>query len=162
MKKNAKAGALEQGRNPSEAASGDEALFEALAKTKKRKRRKRIRILLFIFILLAAALFLGTRFLQRQVREQFAASAEEVLSAQAERGTISAVSTSLNQQVYPYSTLFQLTDTGTSASDDSLLRSRTKIERCVSICINGYAPLWQRTLFCRWGAFPICGVHFKM
>ncbi len=91
LKKNTKSRALEMGQNPPEVTAGDEALFEALAKTKKRKRRKRIRILLLILIVLAAALFVGTRVLQRQVREQFAASAEEVLSAQAERGTISTV-----------------------------------------------------------------------
>ena len=89
LKKNPKSSALEMGQNPPEVTAGDEALFQALAKTKKRKRRKRIRILLLILIVLAAALFIGTRVLQRQVREQFAASAPEILSAQAERGTIS-------------------------------------------------------------------------
>lgn len=87
FKKNSKSEAL----GKSAESAGDEALFEALAKTKKRKRRKRIRIILLILILVAVALFVGTRVLQKQVREQFAADAEEVLSAQAERGTISTV-----------------------------------------------------------------------
>lgn len=91
FKKNAKSEAIAAGKNPSEAASGDEALFEALAKTKKRKRRKRIRILLLLLVILAAALFVGTRLLQQRVREQFAATSKEVLSAKAERGTISTL-----------------------------------------------------------------------
>ena len=91
FKKKAKSEAIAAGKNPSEAASGDEELFEALAKTKKRKRRKRIRILLLLLVILAAALFVGTRLLQQRVREQFAATSKEVLSAKAERGTISTL-----------------------------------------------------------------------
>ena len=91
FKKNAKSENFINGTNPAEAASGDEVLFQALAKSKKRKRRRRIRILLLILLFLAAALFVGTRVLQRRVREQFAASVQEVLSARAERGTLSTV-----------------------------------------------------------------------
>lgn len=91
FKKKAKSEAIAAGKNPSEAASGDEELFEALAKAKKRKRRKRIRILLLLLVILAAALFVGTRLLQHRVREQFAATSKEVLSAKAERGTISTL-----------------------------------------------------------------------
>lgn len=91
FKKNAKSEAYAKETNQSEAASGDEALFEALAKTKKRKRRKRIRMILFLLVILAVALFMGTRLLQQRVRDQFAASSKEVLSAKAERGTISTV-----------------------------------------------------------------------
>ena len=91
FKKKAKSEAIAAAKNPSEAASGDEELFEALAKTKKRKRRKRIRILLLLLVILAAALFVGTRLLQQRVREQFAATSKEVLSAKAERGTISTL-----------------------------------------------------------------------
>ena len=43
-------------------------------------------------------------------------------------GTINGISAALNQQVYTYTTLFQLTDTGTSASYDALLRTRSELE----------------------------------
>lgn len=65
----------------------DDALFEALDKTKKAKKRKIIRTIVIIVVVLIA----GVSILQRQVRKQFASSSDEVLSAQAERGTISTV-----------------------------------------------------------------------
>lgn len=72
-------------------ANGDDALFEALGKSKKAKKRKIIRTIAIIVVILAAALIAGVSILQRQVRKQFASASEEVLSAQAERGTISTV-----------------------------------------------------------------------
>lgn len=71
--------------------TGDDALFEALNKTKRQKKRKRIRIIVAIILIVLIGGFIGMRFLQRQVRTQFAASSEEVLSAKAERGTISTL-----------------------------------------------------------------------
>lgn len=72
-------------------ASGDEALFEVLGRNKKTRRRKIIRTVIIVICLLAAGLTGGVFYLRRQVQEQFATSTQEVLSAQAERGTISTV-----------------------------------------------------------------------
>lgn len=72
-------------------ASGDEALFEVLGRNKKARRRKVIRTVIIVICLLAAGLTGGVFYLRRQVQEQFATSTQEVLSAQAERGTISTV-----------------------------------------------------------------------
>lgn len=71
--------------------SGDEALFEVLGRNKKTRRRKIIRTVIIVICLLAAGLTGGVFYLRRQVQEQFATSTQEVLSAQAERGTISTV-----------------------------------------------------------------------
>lgn len=46
-------------------------------------------------------------------------------------GTIKAVNTVLNQQVYASTTLFTLTDTAVRAGYDSLLRSRSEKEECL-------------------------------
>lgn len=72
-------------------ASGDEALFEVLGRNKKARRRKVIRTVIIVICLLAAGLTGGVFYLRRQVQEQFASSTQEVLSARAERGTISTV-----------------------------------------------------------------------
>lgn len=72
-------------------AGGDEELFEVLGRNKKARRRKIIRTVVIVICLVAAALTGGVFYLRRQVQEQFAASTQEVLSAQAERGTISTV-----------------------------------------------------------------------
>lgn len=69
---------------------GDE-LFEALNQSRKAKKRKRIRTAVILIAILAVVLIVGISVLRRQVREQFVTSKEEVLSAQAERGTISTV-----------------------------------------------------------------------
>ena len=71
--------------------NGDDALFEALGKSKKAKKRKIIRTVLIIVAVLVVGLIAGVSILQRQVRKQFASSSQEVLSAAAERGTISTV-----------------------------------------------------------------------
>lgn len=83
--------AMEGTVNQPDPDSGDDALFEALNKSKKRKRRRRIRILIIVVLLLAAALYVGMRMLQNRVRTQFASSPEEILSAKAERGSISTL-----------------------------------------------------------------------
>ena len=72
-------------------ANGDEALFEALGRSRKAKKRKIIRTVVIIAVVLAVVLIGGVSILQRRVREQFASSSQEVLQAEAQRGTISTV-----------------------------------------------------------------------
>ncbi len=72
-------------------AAEDEALFQELNRKKKGKKRRRIRILVTTAVIGAIALTVGVRVLRRQVRQQFAGSAEEILSEKATRGTISTV-----------------------------------------------------------------------
>lgn len=69
----------------------DEELFEALGKSKKAKKRKLVRTIVIILVIAALVLTVGVIFLRRRVREQFASSSSEVLSAQAEKGTISTL-----------------------------------------------------------------------
>ena len=69
----------------------DEALFEALGKNKKRRRRKVIITVISIVLVLAIIAVAGVSFLQRRVREQFAASQGEVLSYAVTTGSISTV-----------------------------------------------------------------------
>lgn len=71
--------------------SGDDALFETLNRNKKAKKKKLIRTVVTIIVIIAIILVVGVIVLRRQVREQFGGSAAEVLSQQAERGTISTV-----------------------------------------------------------------------
>ena len=74
-------------------AGGDEALFQALGKSKRAKRRRVLRTVIIVVCILAAGATGGVIYLRRQVREQFAATGQEVLSAAAERGSISTVVT---------------------------------------------------------------------
>ena len=67
----------------------DEALFKAIEAQKKKKRRKRIRTAVLVIVLLTAAAVWGTMRLRRKVAVQFAASAGDVKSAQAELGSVS-------------------------------------------------------------------------
>lgn len=69
----------------------DDALFEALGKSKKKKRRKIIRTVISIVLILVLALVIGVSILQRRVREQFASQDLEVLSYEVTTGTISTV-----------------------------------------------------------------------
>lgn len=69
----------------------DDALFETLGKQKKAKKRKIIRTAISIVVILMVVLIAGVSNLQRKVRQQFASSKEEVISAVAERGTISTL-----------------------------------------------------------------------
>lgn len=72
-------------------ASADNALFKALGKQKARKRKKIIRTVIIIIVVLTVLLFVSVSFLQRKVRNEFVRNEDEVLSAQAERGTISTL-----------------------------------------------------------------------
>jgi len=74
-----------------ETSTGDEALFEALSRAKKSKRRKRIITAGLASVCLAAILLTGIRIARKQVRSQFMPEGDEVLSAQAARGSISTV-----------------------------------------------------------------------
>lgn len=69
----------------------DDALFEALGKSKKQKKRRIIRTVLIIVAVLAVVLVAGIAILQRQVRQRFATSDTEVLSETVETGTISTL-----------------------------------------------------------------------
>ena len=72
-------------------AQRDDALFEALGKTKKRKKRRIILTVISIVLVLAIIAVVGVSFLQRRVREQFASSQGEVLSFDVTTGSISTV-----------------------------------------------------------------------
>ena len=72
-------------------AQRDDALFEALGKTKKRKKRRIILTVVSIVLVLAIIAVVGVSFLQRQVREQFASNQGEVLSFEVTTGSISTV-----------------------------------------------------------------------
>lgn len=67
----------------------DDALFEALRQKKRRKKRRIIRTVVIVLLLVAAGLTGGVLYLRRQVTKRFASSDEEVLTAQAEIGSIS-------------------------------------------------------------------------
>ena len=69
----------------------DDALFEALGKSKKRRKNKIIRTVIIIVVVLAVVLVAGVGILQRSVRSRFAAASGEVLSHVVGRGTISTV-----------------------------------------------------------------------
>ena len=69
----------------------DEALFEALGKSKKKEKHKIIRTIIIVILVTAIVLVAGVSILQRRVREQFASGASEVLSYEATSGTISTL-----------------------------------------------------------------------
>lgn len=69
----------------------DEALFAVLKANKRAKRRKRIRTAVILLVLLTIGGTVAVRYLRTRVREQFVINTQEVLSTQAERGTISTV-----------------------------------------------------------------------
>lgn len=69
----------------------DEALFDALSKSKKQRRRKTIRTVVLATVIVIVILTAAVLVLRRRVREQFAITNTEVMSAAAERGTISTV-----------------------------------------------------------------------
>ena len=69
----------------------DDALFEALGKSKKKKKRKILRTVISIVLILAIVLVAGVSVLQRRVREQFAKSDVEILSYEVTTGTISTL-----------------------------------------------------------------------
>ncbi len=67
----------------------DDALFEALRKSKMKKKRRRIRTIIILLVLLGVGITIGVLFLRRKVTQKFTATDGEVLSAQASRGSIS-------------------------------------------------------------------------
>lgn len=69
----------------------EDALFETLGKNKKRKRRRIIITVVSIVLVLAIIAVTGVSFLQRRVREEFAASQGDVLSYDVTTGSISTV-----------------------------------------------------------------------
>ena len=69
----------------------DEALFEALGKSKKKKKRKIIRTVISIVLILALVLIAGVTILQRRVREEFASRDLEILTYEVTTGSISTV-----------------------------------------------------------------------
>lgn len=69
----------------------DEALFDALGKSKKKKKRKLLRTVLLLVLLVGVCLTAGVSILQRRVRQQFASREEEVLSYTAVTGSISTL-----------------------------------------------------------------------
>ena len=71
--------------------SKDEALFEALGKSKKKKKKKIIRTVISIVLILAILLISAVNFLQRRVRQEFAMGDVEVISYEVTTGTISTV-----------------------------------------------------------------------
>ena len=71
----------------------DEALFAALDNAKKKKKRKLIYTILIAVVSLAVILAIGVGVMQRKVRQQFMPERDEVLSAEAYRGSISTVVT---------------------------------------------------------------------
>lgn len=75
--------------NPQE--SRDEALFDALGKSKKKKKRKILRTVLIIVLIVAAVLTAAVIILQQRVRDRFAVMDADVLSYDVKTGTISTV-----------------------------------------------------------------------
>ncbi len=67
----------------------DDALFEALSKSKKKKKRRTVRTVIIVLLVLAVGLAAGVFFLRRQVTKRFASSKDDVVSAQAGVGSIS-------------------------------------------------------------------------
>ena len=67
----------------------DDALFEALNRSKKKKKRKTLRTVIIVVAAVALLLTAGILRLRRQVAVRFASGSGEVLSAQAELGNIS-------------------------------------------------------------------------
>ncbi len=67
----------------------DDALFEALSKSKKKKTRRAVRTVIIVLLVLAVGLAAGVFFLRRQVAKRFASSGDEVVSAEASIGSIS-------------------------------------------------------------------------
>lgn len=69
----------------------DDALFEALGKSKKKRQRKIILTVLIVILAVAVILVAAVIYLQRRVREQFAMASDEVLTYEAATGTLHTV-----------------------------------------------------------------------
>lgn len=71
----------------------DDALFDALGKSKKQKKKRIIRTVIIIVLVLAIVLVTGTFILQKRVREKFNTNRTGVLSHTVATGSISTVVT---------------------------------------------------------------------
>jgi len=69
----------------------DDALFEALGKSKKQKKRRILRTILILLLVLAIVLAVGISTLQRRVRERFASMEAQVEAYEVVPGTISTL-----------------------------------------------------------------------
>lgn len=69
----------------------DEALFEALGKSKKKKRRQVVRTVVSIVLILALVLVIGVTVLRQRVRDEFASRDLDILSYEVTTGTVSTV-----------------------------------------------------------------------
>ena len=80
----------EQILQPQEAAN-NEALFEALGKSKKRRRRKTLLTVLVIVAVVVIAIAIAVNYFQKRVQERFDRMSGEVLSYTVQTGSISTV-----------------------------------------------------------------------
>lgn len=69
----------------------DDALFEALGKSRKKKKRALVRTIVILVLVAAVALTVTVTTLRSRVRQKFAMNEAEVLSAQVERGSVSTL-----------------------------------------------------------------------
>ena len=69
----------------------DDALFEALGKSKKKKKGRIIRTVLIVVLVIAIALGAGVVYLRQQVQERFATTQAEVLTYEVTTGSISTL-----------------------------------------------------------------------
>lgn len=69
----------------------DDALFDALGKSKKQKKRRFLRTILIIIAIVAVVLVVGVSILRQHVRNRFASFDADVLSETVKTGTISTV-----------------------------------------------------------------------
>lgn len=69
----------------------DDALFEALGRSKKKRRRRILLTVVSVVLVLAILSVAGVSFLRRRVREEFASAAGEVQTYEVTTGTISTV-----------------------------------------------------------------------
>ncbi len=69
----------------------DDALFEALSKSKKQKKNRILRTVILLILVAALILIGGVSILRHRVRERFATMGEDVLQEQAQVGSISTL-----------------------------------------------------------------------
>lgn len=96
----------------------DDALFEALGRSKKRKKRKILITVISIVLILAIVLVAGVNILKKQVQDQFGSAGAEVLSYTVSTGTISTVVSGSGT----------LADAGNSATWQQLVHQRQEYE----------------------------------
>ena len=88
----------EQILQPQEAAN-NEALFEALGKSKKRRRRKTLLTVLIIVAVVVIAIAIAVNYFQKRVQERFDRMSGEVLSYTVQTGSISTVPVTVAHKV---------------------------------------------------------------